>query len=87
MNCFNSFRTKNKLEFHKRACENKDFYNIIMASQDTKMLEFNQYRKSENSLFIIYADLGCMSEKIDGCINKPKNSSAAKVSKHIPSGF
>ena len=25
LNCLHSFRTKNKLESHKRVCENKDF--------------------------------------------------------------
>ena len=35
LNCFHSFATKNKLESHKRACENKDFCNIIMPSEGT----------------------------------------------------
>ena len=26
-------------------------------------------------------------EKIDGCKNNPENSSATKLSEHIPSGF
>ena len=42
LNCLNSFRTKNKLELHKRACENKDFCNMNMPSADTKILEINQ---------------------------------------------
>ena len=37
LNSFHSFRTKNKLELHKRVCENKDFCNIIMPSEDTKI--------------------------------------------------
>ena len=28
-----------------------------MPSEDTKILEFNEYRKSDKALFIIYADL------------------------------
>ena len=58
-----------------------------MPSEDTKTLEFNQYQKSNKGPFIIYADLECIIEKIDGCKNNPKNSSATKVSKLIPSGF
>ena len=42
-NCLHSFRTRNKLESHKKVCENKDFCNVIMATEDTKLLEFNQY--------------------------------------------
>ena len=56
-----------------------------MFSQGTKILEFNQYQKSDNASFIICADLECMIEKIDGCKNNPKDSK--KVSEHIPSGF
>ena len=31
---FHIFRTKNKLESHKKVCENKDFCNVIMPSED-----------------------------------------------------
>ena len=58
-----------------------------MSSKDTKILEFNQYQKSDKAPFIIYADLECVIEKIDRFKNKPENSSTAKVSEHIPSGF
>ena len=84
LNCLHSFRTKSKLESHKRACKNKDFCNIIMPAEDTKILEFNQYQKSDKARFIIYADLECIIEKIDGCKNNPENSSTTKVSEHIP---
>ena len=36
---------------------------------------------------VIYEDLECIIEKIDGHKNNPENSSTKKVSKHIPSGF
>ena len=42
LNCFNSFRTKNKLEQHKRMRKKKDFCNVIVPSEGTKILEFNQ---------------------------------------------
>ena len=86
-NCFHSFTTKNELQSHKRVCENKDFCNVIMPSEDTKTLEFNQYQKSGKVPFIIYADLECTKEKIEGCKNSTENSSTKKVSEHIPSGF
>ena len=38
-----------------------------MPSKDTKILEFNQYQKSDKAPFIIYADLECVIEKIDRC--------------------
>ena len=43
LNCLYSFRTRNKLETFKEGCESKDFCNIIMPYEDTKILEFDQY--------------------------------------------
>ena len=60
------FCNRTKLQSHKRVCENKGFCNIIMPSEDTKMLELSQYQKSDKGPFIIYADLDCILEKIDG---------------------
>ena len=58
-----------------------------MCSEDTKILELNQYQKSDKAPFIIQAVFECMIEKIDGFTNNPENSSTTKVTKHIPSGF
>ena len=55
--CLCSFRIKNKLESHKKICENKDFSSVEMPSEDTKILEFNQYRKFDEAPFIIYTNL------------------------------
>ena len=78
---------KNKLEFHKNIHENKDFSDIIMPSDDNKMLQFKQYHKSDKAPFIFYADLECTIEKIDGCKINPENLSSTKVSKYSSSGF
>ena len=56
-------------------------------SEDTKILEFNQYCKSDKAAFMIYTDLESLIIKIDGCKNNPEESSTTKVSEHIPSGF
>ena len=60
------FCNRTKLQSHERVCENKEFCNIIMPSEDTKMLELSQYQKPDKAPFIIYADLDCILEKIDG---------------------
>ena len=54
LNCLHSFRRKNELELHKKLCENKDFSNVVMLSEDTKILEFNQYQKSDKATFTTY---------------------------------
>ena len=41
----------------KNLCGNKDFCNVIMTSEDTKLLEFNQYKKSDKAPCIIYVHL------------------------------
>ena len=87
LNCLYSFRTRNKLESLKEGCESKDFCNIIMPSEDTKILEFDQYQKSDKAAFIIYADLQRLIEKMDKYKNNPQNSFTAKVNEHFPSGF
>ena len=53
-----------------------------MPSEDTKILEFNQYQKSDKSTFIIYADLECLIEKIGGCKNNIANTSTTRISAH-----
>ena len=44
LNWLHLFRTKNKLESHKKVCESNDFCNIMMPSHDTKIVEINQYQ-------------------------------------------
>ena len=77
---------KRKLQSNKKVCENKDFCNIVMLSEDAKIIEFNLYQESDKSSFIIYADLEYLIEKIDGCKNNLENSSNAKADEQIPSG-
>ena len=67
-----------------------------MPCEDTKILQFDPYQKSNKAPFIMYSryqysiqylvciDIGCIAEKIDGCKNNPEKSSTTKVSKHIP---
>ena len=54
-----------------------------MYFTDTRLLEFNQYQKSNKALLIIYADFECILEKIDGCNNKHENLSTTKVHKNV----
>ena len=49
-----------------------------MPSEGTKILEFDQYQKSDKASFIIYGDLECIIENIDGY--KYINRQASKIS-------
>ena len=58
-----------------------------MPSEDTKILEFNQYQKCNKAPFIFFADLECLIEKIDGFKNNSENSFTTKVDENTQSGF
>ena len=47
-----------------------------MPSEDTKILDFNQYHKSDKARFIIYAGLETLIRETDGYKNNPEKSSA-----------
>ena len=67
--------------------ENKDLCNIIIPSEDTKILEFNQNQKSDKTPFIFYANLECLIGKIYRCKNNLESVSTTKLIEHVPSGF
>ena len=46
-------------------CRNKGYCNAVVASKDIKVLDFNQYHKSDKTPFNIYADTKCLINKID----------------------
>ena len=53
----------------------------------SKILEFNQYEKSDKTPSIIYADLESLIQKINGGKSNPTKSSTAKLGEHTSSGF
>ena len=52
-----SFRTENKLKSPEKIFKNKDFFGIVMPSEKDKILDLNQYMKSDKMPYIIYADI------------------------------
>ena len=87
LNCFHAYRTKNKLEKHKKICENHNYCHVEMPNEDNKIIKYNQGEKSIKFPFIIYADLECLLEKISTCYNNPEESSTTEINKHTPSGY
>lgn len=57
MNCLHAFRTKHKVESDKKVCEDKDFCDFVMLSEDIKILEFKQYQKFVKNPSVIHTDL------------------------------
>ena len=57
LNCFHSYRTRNKLESHKKICENHNYCNVEMPTKNNNIIKYNQGEKSIKLPFVIYADL------------------------------
>ena len=51
---------------------NGEGLHYLVVKKNTKILEFNQYQKSDKTPFINYADVQSLMEKIDGCRNNPE---------------
>ena len=54
LNCFHPFTTEYMLKSHKKVCENKDFCNVVMPSEDSKILEFNKYQKFDEAPKLLF---------------------------------
>ena len=87
LHCFHSYRTKFKLESHKKICENHDYCHVEMPTKNNNIIKYNHGEKSMKVPFIIYADLERLLEKMSTCINNPNESSTTKINKHTPSGY
>ena len=87
LNCFHSYRTKSKLEAHKKICENHDYCHVEMPIKGNNTIKYNHGEKFMKLPFVIYADLECLLEKMSTCINNPNKSSTTKINKHTPSGY
>ena len=72
LNCFHLYRTKNKLEAHKKIFENRDYCHVEMPTKDNNTIKYNQGEKSINLPFVDYADLECLPEKVSTCYNIPE---------------
>ena len=78
---------KTKLDLYKKVFKNKDFLDIVMPPEDSKILEFNQYRKPGKTQFIIYVDLETFIKGMNGCKNNPESWPAIVLGRHAPSQF
>ena len=83
LNFLHTFGIANKLNSMKKHVKGKIFGGIVIPLEKGNILEFNQYMKSDNMSYIIYADTKMLIKNIDGCSNNPENSSAKKIGEQI----
>ena len=79
LNCFRSYRTLNKLEVHKKICENHNYCHIEMPNKDNNIIKYNQGEMSIKLPFVAYADLECLLEKMSTCQNNPNELSTTEI--------
>ena len=87
LNYLHSYTTENKLRKHEPICNDHDFCFLKMPDDDNKILKYVPGKNSLKVLFIIYADLECLLQKIESCQNNPKKSYTEKKAVHRPSGY
>ena len=58
-----------------------------MSTKDNNIIKYNHGEKSMKLLFVIYANLECLLEKMSTFINNPNESSTTEINKHTPSGY
>ena len=86
LNCFNSFKTPDKLNNHKEYCYNNECVKIVMPPPGT-FLRFKNFLHSEKAPFVIYADFECKIKTMDNCDPDPNKSYTKKYQKHEPISF
>ena len=57
---------------------------MAMPSEYNKILEFNQYQKSDKAPFFIYENIECLIEQTNGQKNNPESSSTTKAFEILP---
>ena len=87
LNCFNSYRAKEKLKKHEKVCNNHNYCYVKMPKEYKKILKYNPGEKSLKVPFMIYADSECLLEKINSCQNDLENSYIEKKAERTPSGY
>ena len=87
LNCFHSYRTRNKLESLKKIWENNNYCNVEMPTKNNNIIKYNQGEKSIKLPFVVYADLECLLEKMSTCQNNSNESSTTEINKHTLSGY
>ena len=63
LNCFHSYRTENKLNDHKKVCENHEYCNIEMPNKDNNKIKYNQGGKSNKIAIHHLCRFGMLTRK------------------------
>ena len=87
VNYLHSYRTENKLKMHYMVCINHDYCYVEITKEDNEILKYNHGEKSMKIPFIIYANLECLLEKMNTCLNNPRKLLKTKINKQTTPGY
>ena len=87
LNCLHLFGTENKLKEHENICKNHDYGYVEMPKEDRNILQYDHGEKYMKILFVIYADMESLLEKIGKCHSHLEKTSTTRISKHTASGY
>ena len=85
-NCFNFFYNKDKYLYHINHCQKNEPCYLKMPEPET-FVEFKNYQHTKKYPFIIYADIECLTKKIEYCDVNPEISYTTKIQKHEPISY
>ena len=86
LNCLNGFDTPEKLENHKKYCEEEESVKITMPPPNT-FINFKNFVHSEKAPFAIYADFESVLKPLNNCNPDPNRSYTKKYNKHEAVSF
>ena len=86
LNCLNGYEDPEKLEKHKKYCNEEESIKINMPKPDT-FIKFKNFIHGEKAPFAIYADFESILKPLDTCKPDPNKSYTLKYQKHEPLSF
>ena len=54
LNCFHSYITENKLEAHKKICENHDYCHVEMPTKNNNIIKYNHGFHTVYEIIVCY---------------------------------
>ena len=87
LNCFHSYRTMDKLNKHKKLCEDNNYCKVDMSNDKNNILKYASGSKSLKMAHAIYVDIECFLVKHDTCSNDLNKAWSKTISTHIPTRY
>ena len=86
-NCLNVFHKEEKFQYHKEQCvSNVNHQNIIMPEEGS-VVKFKKYKNTTKYPFVVYADIECITTKIETPDLNSESSYTIKTQYHEPISY